>query len=416
MLFQYDEKAGWYLPYPLAVARAPDVMTGLVAELKAQTVGTVECIHSVHEKAVNLVLDAQPGYAAEHLAWGNHFGARYHILWATSLRPELFQDFVVHPGLGAMQPFLGELMRANESDSGFCKRMEQIRERTGNDRDEAWKLLEASPEAVRDTAVYQLRMAGLYQAEEEYELALPIWAELRKRWPNDASAFSNAIAAHLKLGQRDEAKRLLNNSPACYRRFADYWKRLEEIEGGERKYRSRHFTSFRGQPDLGGLLIPLDAMKPEDGGALMLPSRPISDGSLKAYLRRLPNQKMMLGIVYVEDIYETIFGDGYFTYPNRAFFSFEAARRCAEWISTKPADKEQWWTRAEAKPVEVVLDDKDQLRVPAPQGVEVFNWEQITLIELLNGNGTEWKEIAEARAGAAGKIPVFEDGEGVKTL
>ena len=38
----------------------------------------------------------------------------------------------------------------------------------------------------------------------------------------------------------------------------------------------------------------------------------------------------MLATVEVEDVYETRFGDGYYSYAERAFLSMKAARACRD--------------------------------------------------------------------------------------
>ena len=38
-------------------------------------------------KALDVVIKAQPKYAAEKAALGDHLGMRYHVVWALALRP-----------------------------------------------------------------------------------------------------------------------------------------------------------------------------------------------------------------------------------------------------------------------------------------------------------------------------------------
>jgi len=59
--------------------------------------------------------------------------------------------------------------------------------------------------------------------------------------------------------------------------------------------------------------------------------------------------------------------------------------------------------------VEVILDEEDELRVPSPQGVELLNWEEHGLIELINGTYSEWKSVVEYCLGEGATEPDFED-------
>jgi hypothetical protein len=100
--------------------------------------------------------------------------------------------------------------------------------------------------------------------QEKYAEALPICLALCKQWPSDTIGFSHGVKCLLKLERKEDARRLLENSPDCYRRFALYWAQLAQIQGGVAKYMCGDLTDFLGQPDLGGLLIPLEEMEAED--------------------------------------------------------------------------------------------------------------------------------------------------------
>jgi hypothetical protein len=263
-LFRYDHREGAYFPYPLAIERDPAAMDDLMSDMKARYEWIEGCIRNVHQTATTTVLDMQPNYAAEHAARGNHLGARYHILWGTSLRPALIVDFLNHPGLGLMRGFMEELLLANHENPGFGQRMHEAAECMEQNPDQAWRLMEETPEAQRRTALFKARLASLHNAYEEYEVALPLWEELRRLWPHDVLGYSGAIDALLKLGRREEAAALLASAPPCYRRFAIYWWQLAEIEGGTPRYCAFGRPHFRGQPDLGAKLIPEEAMEAED--------------------------------------------------------------------------------------------------------------------------------------------------------
>lgn len=263
-LFRYDFEIGSFVLNPLAVAADPETAADFVPSHREGLEMVRDALKTAHGRAVDVVLDAQPRYAAEHAAWGNHLGARYHILWALNYRPTLIADFLTDPGLDMMQPFLLEALSAPREDREFLSRMHKVQECNERDPDRAWELLDETPEKLHTTALYQLRLAGWYQSDGDYERALPLWAELRRRWPNDAVGWSNAIICLQKLNRLGEARELLATAPACYRRFRLYVGQVAILNDNALRYCFPPVTAFRGQPDLGGVVIPEGETKPED--------------------------------------------------------------------------------------------------------------------------------------------------------
>jgi len=284
-LFRFEFAAGNFVPIPLAMAREPDAAADFMRKHREGLKMVRDCVVAAQGNALNVVLDAQPDYAAAHAAWGNHFGARYHILWALRHRPALMLDFLTHPGLEMMRPFLAELLLADHEDKTFGSRMQEFHECLATDPDRAWQLLDATPESLRHTALFRLRLACIYHADSDHERALPIWEELRMRWPDDAVGWSNAIAALRELQRPDEARALLKTAPACYRRFRNYWIDLAALEGAPRRFPASPVGAFRGQLDLGGVLIPEVEMIPDDSQSPVLFEVLVVDGKAGRPLR-----------------------------------------------------------------------------------------------------------------------------------
>ena len=96
----------------------------------------------------------------------------------------------------------------------------------------------------------------------------------------------------------------------------------------------------------------------------------VTKESLRDVMRTLPGRLLAVDVVYVEDIYETVAGDGYFSYPQRGYFSRAAAERAAAWITGEVTVRNRTSTgfRGVAKRFEAILDDDDQVRVPRPRG------------------------------------------------
>jgi tetratricopeptide (TPR) repeat protein len=263
-LFRFDFNVGYFLPSASAIADDPGVYAQVVRLRRERLKLADRQVRAAHERAAEVVLDAQPRYIAEQARWRNHFGARLHILWALRFKPPLMFEILNLPNLELMQPLLFEILETDTADKGFRDRMDEVAELAKTDFEGARDLLEETPEAVRDTGMYRVQLGGLLKAERRYAEALPLWLDLCRLWPSDASGYSNAVTCLLELGRRDEASILLKHSPACYRRFGFYWRQLAQIEGGEPEYQAAPFRSFRGQPEHWGFLIPEAEMEPGD--------------------------------------------------------------------------------------------------------------------------------------------------------
>jgi len=254
-LMKYDYNEGCYQTWRLGAARNPAAMSQLLEIRRARLAGVEAAIAAVYERAMSVVLAAQPAYAAEHASWGNHHGARCHILWALPRKPELMADFLSMPGLEMMRPLLEEYASATARDPEFGNRMASVSSCLDTDSERAWALLERTPAAVRDTGIYQLRLAGVYDADNDYARSLPIWNALRKRWPADVVGYGNAVGALIKLGRAEEAKSILENSPLCFRRYRTYLRHRAIFYNTPAPITLRH-RKFLGRLDLNGEILP----------------------------------------------------------------------------------------------------------------------------------------------------------------
>ena len=163
-----------------------------------------------------------------------------------------------------MTPLLTELLLANLHDENFVHRMQALSEcNATTDAERAWKLLDETPACLRTSGLFLLNQGLLYHGEKDYERALPNWKELRRLWPQDAAGFGNAITALQELGRNDEARKLLAEVPACYRRFFLYWRQRAELHCPPHRFPPHIVVRFRGRPDLHGLLIPDCGFEPD---------------------------------------------------------------------------------------------------------------------------------------------------------
>lgn len=255
-LLRYDFQNGRYQMPPLCAVRDRKATQILMRSRRERIASVDEALGGLAERALSTVLDAQPRYAAEHASWRNHLGARYHILWALPLRPSLMQNFLDEPALEMMRPLLKEYAFASEHDPDFGARINAVADCVENDPDKAWRLLDQTPKNLRETNLYQLRLAAVFQADNDYERALSIWESLRERWPDDAIGYANGIDALIGLGRHTEAREILALAPRCYRRFRIYY-RQSAVLNGTMAPANQSIKPFRGRPELGGHILPV---------------------------------------------------------------------------------------------------------------------------------------------------------------
>jgi tetratricopeptide (TPR) repeat protein len=260
-LFRFNFTLGIFELSPGAVATKPCVAREF-HEIRARHVTKVaSMIRAGVRKALDVVIDAQPKYAAEKAALGNHLGLRYHVVWAVARRPELIGMFYAEPDRTGLYDLLDSLSDVERVDPGFCARMDLIGEVILVDLEEAWKLLDRTPRSVRSHPLFQLRQAMVYGSDTDYERALPIYLKLCETWPDDAVGFANASDCLMHLGRWREAEAVLDRAPECYQTFHLYRSQRENLRRRNLISSPPKTVSFRGQPDLGGLLVAPQALK-----------------------------------------------------------------------------------------------------------------------------------------------------------
>lgn len=264
-LFHYDWEEGALALHAGAAAADRGAADAYFERRRRDIAAVRQTVAAARARALEVVLDAQPRYAAAHAARGNHLGARWHLLWLINRRPAAGPALLEEKGLELMRPFLGELLAANAADPGFGRRMEEAADVMAQDPDRAWLLLEQTPARLRQAALYLCRQGSLAFSEDENEKALAICGELRRRWPQDAAGWLNAVKALRALGRDMEALEMLRAAPGCCRSFRVHWLHLAGLEPGvPLRYPCCKERAFLGQPDLGGLLIADSELQPQD--------------------------------------------------------------------------------------------------------------------------------------------------------
>jgi hypothetical protein len=260
-LFRFNFTVGIFELSPSAVAKMPSV-AGEFSKDRARHVARIaSMIRASMRRALDIVIDAQPKYAAEKAAQENHLGLRYHVVWGLARRPELIGMFYAEPARTGLHDLLDSLSDVERVDPGFCARMDLIGELIFVDLEEAWKLLQSTPGLVRSHPLFQLRQATAYGSDTDYGRALPIYLKLCETWPDDGVGFGNACDCLMHLGQWGEAEAVLDRAPACYQTFHLYRSQRENLRQRTLDCSPPKTVSFRGQRDLGGPLIPPQLLK-----------------------------------------------------------------------------------------------------------------------------------------------------------
>jgi hypothetical protein len=258
-LFRFNFTAGLFELDSRAVAEN-SVIARKFRNCRARHIARISAmIRAGVKQALEVVLESQPQYAAEQAAWGNHLGARYHILWGLARKPEMLGSFYAEPGLDPMNDLLDSLADVQLNDPGFCARMDVVGDLVFVDLEEAWKTLEQTPNSARGHPLFQLRQAMVYGNDNDHDRALPLYLTLCETWPDDAVGFANACDCLIKLGRWTDAERVLERAPDCYQQFQLYHRQRENLRNRTLNSPMSKIAPFRGQRGLDGLLIPPSA-------------------------------------------------------------------------------------------------------------------------------------------------------------
>jgi tetratricopeptide (TPR) repeat protein len=260
-LFRFNFTVGIFELNPGAVAKMPALAREFRKSRARHLTRVASMIRAGITKALDIVITAQPKYAVAQAGLRNNLGVRYHIVWALARKPELLGAFYAESGLATLYDLLDSLSEIQRVDPGFCARMDVLHDLIYTDFEEAWKLLEMTPRSARGHPLFQLRQAMAYTKDSDYGRALLIYLELCKIWPDDAVGFANACDCLMHLGRWADAQAVFDRAPECYQRFHLYRSQRENLRQRTLDCSPPKTVSFRGQRDLGGLLIPPQLLK-----------------------------------------------------------------------------------------------------------------------------------------------------------
>ncbi len=253
-LFRYNFEVGIFHFNYAAAARSPSLATRFCKRRGRHIRQIADTLTAARDRALRMVLAAQPQYAGEHALAGNALGVRWHLTWALAHDPRLLADFRAKPELRRFKTLIDSMADAQREDPEFCARMNRIAEISASDRDEARRLLRLTPHQLRNHPLYRQMYALVLQAEGDFEGALALYLPLQREWPSDAAPLSNAVCCLIKMGRWEDAAQVFAAAPGCFRKFHHY--QLLEKSLAERRDQQNWplFCEFQGEPDLAGRL------------------------------------------------------------------------------------------------------------------------------------------------------------------
>ena len=207
-----------------------------------------DCARSI---AWERVLDAQPEYAMAAWRHGDVCAARHHIAWAVENHPALLSEFHHLPELA---PLVDEMARMIDADPDFFAKRRLAHRLCKNEPQEALDILDAFDEDLRNHPLLTpTRGICLENTGNPIEGLRCVLCACDQR-PNDASYFLNAMAMALRHGWKEIASAVMARAPEATRRHQG-WRFAEETLAGKAPSYVAPLRDFRGQPDLGGMII-----------------------------------------------------------------------------------------------------------------------------------------------------------------
>jgi len=197
------------------------------------------------------VLDAQPRYALAAWRRGDLCAARHHVMWALENQPERIADFFDIPELG---PLIDEMSRMLDSDWNFFAKLRRAYRLYTNDPEAALEILDELPAQWRAHPLLEEIRGHCLEASGNPLEGLACILRACDHSPQDAAHFLNAAQMALRHDWMELASAVMTRAPAAARWYQKWLETTEKLNGTRPSY---YFPvrDFRGQPDLGGLIV-----------------------------------------------------------------------------------------------------------------------------------------------------------------
>ncbi len=124
-------------------------------------------------------------------------------------------------------------------------------------------------------------------------------------------------------------------------------------------------------------------------------TRHLEPGDLKNMIKSAPDGQLHLWVIFCEDVYETRFGDGFYSYPHRAFQNPEEAERWATLITTGSKSPDSPGFNAEVHHIVISLSEAGGLSVLSRDKELVLRDPERKMLDFLNGTDPDWQSIVK---------------------
>ncbi len=133
------------------------------------------------------------------------------------------------------------------------------------------------------------------------------------------------------------------------------------------------------------------------------PTQNLDIGDLKDMIKSSPDGRLHLWVIFCEDVYETRFGDGFYSYPCRALQNPEEAERWATMITTDSKTSDSPGFNAEVHHIVASLSETGGIILLSRDKELVIRDPERKIIDFLNGTDPDWQSIVKTLTDKARK-------------
>ncbi len=126
------------------------------------------------------------------------------------------------------------------------------------------------------------------------------------------------------------------------------------------------------------------------------PTGNLNIDDLKTMIKNSPDGQLHLWVIFCEDVYETRFGDGFYSYPCRALQNREEAERWATMVSTESKSHDSPGFNAEVHHIVASLDQTGSIRLLSRDKELSIRDPERKIVDFLNGTDPDWQSIVSS--------------------
>ncbi len=132
------------------------------------------------------------------------------------------------------------------------------------------------------------------------------------------------------------------------------------------------------------------------------PTLNLDINDLKTIIKNSTDGQLHLWVIFCEDVYETRFGDGFYSYPYRAFQNQEEAERWASIITTDSKSSDSPGFNADVHHIVASLNEMGNISLLSRDKELLLRDPERKIVDFLNGTDPDWQSIVSTLTGKAG--------------